>query len=183
MTQTRRLLNVPELMTHGIANKLTTMGLQVRDIGIISSPPHDLSLEVQPVVAHHCFGQWEEFFPNGVPVLQEVLVQQESDYGPWWKATLPHRPYWTGPILLLHQGTKPDSRYWRLLHFLEAASLLATTPGLGAVRYASPKGTDGYAEFFIRNSGKAYVWCGTTPKGHHAAYTTTGVVQIIERRL
>lgn len=182
MSQTWRLLNVPELIIHGIADRLTTMGLRVRSRGIIPAPPPNLSLEMQPPVAHCCFGNWEEFFPNGVPVLQEIYVQQGDDRGAWWKTSLPGSPYWTGPILVLHQGTTPDLHQWRLLHFLEAASLLATAPGLGAVRYASPNGRDGRAELFLRENGKAYVLCGSTPKGHHAAYTTTRAVQITERQ-
>ena len=71
-----------------------------------------------------------------------------------------------------------------LLHFLEAASLLATAPGLGAIRYASPNGRNGVTELYIlRKTGCAYVQCGDSPRGHHAAYTKMGPVGIKERQL
>jgi hypothetical protein len=138
------------------------------------------SVTLGPDIGHLCFGDDEEFFPGGVPVLGgSIKVQQWGSY--WWKVTLECPAYWTQPILLLHERTEP-AQNWRLLNFFEAAALLCMYPKLGSVRYYSPNATAGRAEIFVYDR-RVYVSCGTTPRGHHAAYTTgPGGVSLLETR-
>jgi|GEM_PF-2460131 len=177
MTQRRR--GIPEALVHSGTFQFAELFRRMRDFGLevsqnpaVPAPP--AVLWMASPLTHLCFGDDEEFFPDGVPVFGQIEVHQKNSYRSW-KASLPTgvAPYWCREILLLHEWARPDPLDWRPLHFLEAASLLAMYPGLGAVRYYSAQaGSGNCVELFLRE-GKMYVWCGGSPLGHHAAFTIT----------
>ena len=158
------------------------LGLKQVDSTLLPEPPTDLTVGGPPL-EHLCFGDDEEFFPFGVPVFRSASVDRGSLCGIHWRVSLPDvcKPYWSGPILLLHQWASPDWCLWRPINGLEAMGLLTMEPGLGAVRYKRPCGD--WAELFLRD-GHIYADYGDTPSGHHAAYTpisAPGTDRILER--
>jgi len=189
MNQRRR--GIPEALVHSGTFQFAELVRQMnaRGLGVnpdTAFPVQPAVLEIGPPLTHLCFGDDEEFFPAGVPVLGRIDVKESTGYRTW-SASLPDSiaPYWCNKMLLLHDWTRPDSLDWRPLHFLEAASLLAMYPGLGAVRYFSPNGSANCTELFLRK-GNMFVWCGNSPRGHHAAFTVTLQVapdKIHERRI
>ncbi len=179
MTQRRRAIP-RNILYEGIAARMERFGIGV-DIKRVALPTYAPSLVTGPDLGHLCFGDDEEYFPDGVPVFGSVTVTQRS--GQRWQVSLPLciTPYWTNPILLLHDWAKP-ARTWRKLHFLEAVSLLTLNPGLGGVRYHSPNATAECAELYFLE-GKIFVECGSTPRGHHMAYTQMSHIDVIERKV
>lgn len=120
---------------------------------------------------HRCVADHEEIFDDGIPVFKQVTV-------PYWGSnkntcmmdTLKGEPYWSEPVLLLHEGRSPDREQWHPLGLVQATCLLGQYPYLGAVRFQMPSGTNW--EVFISPDGRIYVWEGQTHREHHAAYTT-----------
>lgn len=164
----RRRLFPGDLIKDGIVARMREYGLEVdSNVGF---PDFPQQLLIGPPLGHLCFGDDEEVFPLGVPVLSSIIVTQEN--GTRWRASLPWgvAPYWSGEVRLTHEWNKPPSRGRRFLHFLEAAGLLTLNPKLGAVKYYSQNGSNQVAELFVNRSKKFRVWCGTgTPYSHHLA--------------
>ncbi|MFA5800435.1 MAG: hypothetical protein WC840_05775 [Candidatus Peribacteraceae bacterium] len=189
MNQRRR--GIPEALVCSGAFRFAELFRRMKAFGLevnpdTAFPAQPAVLETGPALTHLCFGNDEEFFPAGVPVFGPIEVKQNGSCRTW-RASLQKgiAPYWCNKMLLLHDWTRPDSLDWRPLHFLEAASLLAMYPGLGAVRYFSPNGSANCTELFLRK-GNMFVWCGNSPRGHHAAFTVTLQVapdKIHERRI
>ncbi len=179
---TQRVREIPRnILCEGIAARMMRFGMAV-DIKTVALPTSSPSaVNFGPDLGHLCFGDDEELFPQGVPVFGPVIVTQKS--GQRWQVSLPLgvAPYWTKPILLLHDWAQPDQT-WRKLHFLEAASLLTLNPGLGCVRYHTPNGTADCAELYFL-AGKIIVECGSTPRGHHMAYTQMSGINVIEKQV
>ncbi len=187
MNQRRR--EIPEALVRSGAFQFAELFRRMKAFGLDVSP--DTAVPAQPAVfeigpqlTHLCYEDEEEFFPAGVPVFGPIEVKLSNGYQTW-RASLPEgiAPYWCEKVLLLHAWAKPDHLVWRLLHFLEAASLLTMYPGLGAVRYFSPQGSGNCVELFLRE-GTMSVWCGDSPIGHHAAFTTQGYPNsVVEERI
>lgn len=146
------------LLTHGI-HRLVSDGCGIcsnADI-CLENPPQQFFFEPQDA---HNEGRDGDggFFPCGVPIVRE---QQICDHhGKRWNARLPDgkHPYWTGPIQVSSTG-KPEG--WRLLHFLEAVSLLVMYPWLQTVRYRCQRTTNGVAVLYFDTNDRCTAQCTT----------------------
>jgi hypothetical protein len=156
----------------GLIHEMRRRGVDIDSWGAVPNCHHG-QLNITPDLKHLCFGDDEEVFPDGVPVFSGVTVTQRN--GAKWRARLPvgWKPYWTGPIILSHQWNKFGNGR-RLLHFLEAVSLLAMHPILGGIRYASQSGTNGLAELYLNPEGMFRVDCGNDKNEWHHAATVEG---------
>lgn len=167
----KRIRPLPrDIIVRGIIHQMNRFGVVVCEREFCFPHGSPSTVAVGPNLGHLCFGDDEEWFQEGVPVISPIII-------PWkgsnpFKVTLqePSLPYWTGPVRLLHEWAEPDERMWRMLNLLEGASLLAMDPGLGSVRCRSIHATNRCVELFMEN-GRMFVWQGMTPPGHHAAYT------------
>lgn len=142
------------------------LGMIMNDGRLILPPQPDVIVCDKECPQHLCFGDDEEYFPQGVPVTEYLEVL--DCFGRTWIAYMKRDAYWTGPVLLTHEWNPPGPGR-RPLNFLEAASLLGLYPTLGSVRYCSGHATCCSAELYIRPDGHMRVSCGATHRRHHWA--------------
>lgn len=170
MSQAHLTYSLDKLFADSILWNLRRRGISDLDnLSVPRNPQAILRPRAFPLHHHRCSVEEEELYYEGIPIFKRIgiPVYGASQY---CIDELRRGPYWSGPILLLHEGRNPDSREWYPLGLAQAACLLGINPELGAVRFRMPDGRSW--EIFIAPDGNIYVWPGDTHHEHHAAYTT-----------
>ncbi len=129
------------------------------------NPPLDLDRGGLGDAPHICESEPEILLPGGFLVFD---VRVEARGGCRFSAAQSFRPFYTGPILVLHEGMMPDMEVWRPLTGVEAVCGLAQNPWLGSLRFWTDR---------CRQGAQAYAYCGKivvdryeSAPGHHMAY-------------
>ena len=159
--------------------RVLDMGLQILTPDPLPSFPEGYAPPMKPeygsweVQKHVCENEMLISIPGGILVF-DVNVKQAG--GDWWRPDRRFSPYYTGPVIVLHEGMSfPDNRQWRPLNTLEAVCGLAQNLWVGSLRYYSVNCTDGSCQAY-RSASMIVVECRGSRRGHHAAYTTTPIV-------
>ena len=120
---------------------------------------------------HHCDINDEDLYPGGALVFETGV---NSEMGRWYYPDKHFCPYYIAPVLVFHEGRKPDPAVWRMLVTTEAVSFLTQNPSLKTLRYYSANCTRGCCQLRIE-ANRIYASCGFTHKEHHAAYTLRSI--------
>ena len=115
---------------------------------------------------HVCEAEPQILLPSGFLVF-DIVVKAKG--GCEFAAKTRFNPYFSGPILVMHEGMTPDMTVWRFLNGAEAVCGLAQNPWLGSLRFYSQYANAGSAQaYFLR--GKIVVLERGSSPGHHMAY-------------
>ena len=156
-------------------SRVQDMNLEILTSKPLPDFPREYSPHIEPEYGawnarkHVCEEERVISLPGGILVF-DVRVSQPGGY--LWQADHRFDPYYTGSVLILHEGMQPpDSGQWRPLNTLEGVCGLAQNLWVGSLRYYSVNCTKRSCQAYRRGS-TIVVECHGSSRGHHAAYTT-----------